>query len=85
MTLMMVAPMAVVMLVGMRSMFPSARLNLVIGVGAAAVFIASFIAMRTQAGVGDEQFLRSMIPHHSCAISHVRAIRDNGSRDLHSL
>lgn len=68
MTLMMVAPMAVVMLVGMRSMFPSTRLNLAIGVGAVVVFIASFTAMRTQAAVGNEQFLRSMIPHHSGAI-----------------
>jgi len=68
MTLMMVAPMAVVMLVAMRSMFPSRRLNIVLVAGAAVVFIASFAAMRTQAAVGNEQFLRSMIPHHSGAI-----------------
>ena len=68
MTLMMVAPMAIVMLVSMRSMFQSRRLNLLIGGGAAVVFLASFIAMRTQAGVGDEEFLRSMIPHHSGAV-----------------
>lgn len=68
MTLMMVAPMAVVMLIGMRSMFPSTRLNWSVVVAAAAVFLASFVAMRTQAAVGDEQFLRSMIPHHSGAI-----------------
>lgn len=68
MTLMMVAPMAVVMLVAMRSMFPSQRMNLVVGVGALLVFAASFVAMRTQGAVGDEQFLRSMIPHHSGAI-----------------
>jgi hypothetical protein len=68
MTLMMVTPMALVMLVGMRSMFPSKRLNLAIAVGAAIVFLASFIAMRTQTAVGNEQFLRSMIPHHSGAI-----------------
>lgn len=68
MTLMMVAPMALIMLIGMRSMFPSRRVNFGIGVGAAIVFIASFIAMGTQAAVGDEQFLRSMIPHHSGAI-----------------
>lgn len=68
MTLMMVAPMAVVMLVAMRSMFPSNRMNLAIIVGAVVVFAASFIAMRTQAAVGNEQFLRSMIPHHSGAI-----------------
>lgn len=68
MTLMMVTPMAVVMLVTMRSMFPSRRLNWVIGIAAVVVFAASFAAMRTQAAVGNEQFLRSMIPHHSGAI-----------------
>jgi uncharacterized protein (DUF305 family) len=68
MTLMMVAPMAVVMLVSMRSMFRRKNLNLAIGVTAATVLAASFFAMRTQAIVGDRQFLRSMIPHHSGAI-----------------
>jgi uncharacterized protein (DUF305 family) len=68
MTLMMVAPMAVVMLITMRSMFHSRRLNVLIGAAAALIFIASFVAMRTQAAVGNEEFLRSMIPHHSGAI-----------------
>ena len=68
MTLMMVAPMAVIMLVSMRSMFPSRAINLAICVGAAAVFLASFAAMRTQAGIGNAEFLRAMIPHHSGAI-----------------
>ena len=68
MTLMMVAPMTIVMLVGMRSMFPSRRANIAIGAVAALVFIVSFAAMRTQAAVGNEEFLRSMIPHHSGAI-----------------
>jgi uncharacterized protein (DUF305 family) len=68
MTLMMVAPMTLVMLVAMRSMYPSRRLNLIVGLGAVVIFIAAFAAMRTQAGVGDKEFLRSMIPHHSGAI-----------------
>ena len=68
MTLMMVAPMTIIMLVAMRSMYPSRRLNLSIGTGAALVFVASFAAMRTQAAVGNREFLRSMIPHHSGAI-----------------
>ena len=68
MTLMMVAPMAVIMLVAMRSMFASTRLNLIIVLLAALLFVAGFAGMRTQAAVGNAQFLRSMIPHHSGAI-----------------
>jgi uncharacterized protein (DUF305 family) len=68
MTLMMVAPMAVVMVLSMRSMFRKPRLNVAIIMTAAAVLVVSYAAMRTQAVVGDRQFLRSMIPHHSGAI-----------------
>lgn len=68
MTLMMVTPMALFMLAGMRHMFPSRPANLAIGAAAAIVFVASFAAMRTQGAIGDRQFLRSMIPHHSGAI-----------------
>lgn len=68
MTLMMVSPMAVVMLVAMRSMFPSRRANMLVVGAAMLVFAASFVAMRTQAAVDDREFLRSMIPHHSGAI-----------------
>jgi uncharacterized protein (DUF305 family) len=68
MTLMMVSPMVVLMLWSMRSMFPSSSVNTAIVIGAAAVFIGSFAAMRTQAAVGDVQFLKSMIPHHSGAV-----------------
>lgn len=68
MTLMMVAPMAVVMLMAMRSMFPPRRMNIAIAAVAAVIFVASFAAMRSQAAIGDRQFLLSMIPHHSGAI-----------------
>ena len=57
MTLMMVAPMTILMLVFMRSMYESRRLNWIIGAVAALVFIASFAAMRTQAAIGDMEFL----------------------------
>lgn len=68
MTLMMVAPMVIVMIVAMRPMYPSRRLNIVVYGIAALVFAASFVAMRAQAAVGNAEFLRSMIPHHSGAI-----------------
>ncbi|WP_089172878.1 DUF305 domain-containing protein [Bosea sp. AS-1] len=68
MTMMMVAPMTIIMLVSMRSMFPSSRLNVIIGGAALVIFAVGFIAMRTQAGIGNAEFLRAMIPHHSGAI-----------------
>ena len=68
MTMMMVAPMAMIMLVAMRSMFPSRAANIGIAAAAVVVFLVGFVGMRTQAGIGDREFLRSMIPHHSGAI-----------------
>lgn len=68
MALMMVAPMVVIMIVAMRGMYPSSRSNALLIAGSVAVFVLSFAAIRTQAGIGDRQFLRSMIPHHSGAI-----------------
>jgi len=68
MTLMMLAPMAAIMVIAMRSMFPSVWLNRLLLVVAAVVFVGSFAAIRFQVGVDDRSFLRSMIPHHSGAI-----------------
>jgi hypothetical protein len=68
MALIMVAPMAIVMLLVMRHMFTNVRLNIALVAVAALVFGSTFAAIRSQAFVGDEQFLRSMIPHHSIAI-----------------
>ena len=64
----MVTPMTVIMLFEMRHMLPDRRLNLAIAGLAAVVFLGAFTAMRQQAFVDDEQFLRSMIPHHSMAL-----------------
>lgn len=68
MALMMVAPMGILMLIAMRAMFENSSLNRVVMIGFAALFALSFTLARTQTPVGNEQFLRSMIPHHSSAI-----------------
>ena len=68
MTLMMVAPMVVLMIVAMSDMFPVKALNKTLIFGSAAIFIGAFALIRTQTTIGDNAFLRSMIPHHSGAI-----------------
>jgi uncharacterized protein (DUF305 family) len=68
MALTMVAPMGMIMLATMGSMYPRKRLNLSIHLGLAIVFVAALAGTRTQALVGDRQFVASMIPHHSGAI-----------------
>ena len=68
MALMMVAPMGVLMLLLMPGMYRNKRLNLALHAGLALLFAAAFWATRSQALIGDRQFLRSMIPHHSGAI-----------------
>jgi uncharacterized protein (DUF305 family) len=68
MTAMMVTSMAVLMLWMMRGMYPNRRLNILLYASFALIFILSFAGMRTQAMIGDRQFLRSMIPHHSGAV-----------------
>ena len=68
MTLMMVAPMVVLMILAMRDMFPSKALNTALLIGSAIAFFGSYALIRTQTTIGDSAFLRSMIPHHSGAI-----------------
>lgn len=68
MALVMVAPMGIVMLLVMWGMFENKRLNLVLLASFAALFAVAFALGRTETFVGDEQFLKSMIPHHSRAI-----------------
>lgn len=68
MALMMVAPMVIVMLLVMGSMYRNTMLNYALFTVFAVLFIGAFALARTQTPVGNEQFLRSMIPHHSSAI-----------------
>ena len=61
----MVAPMGLIMLGVMRRMFPNRALNTGLAVGFVLLFAAGLWLGRTEAFVGDEQFLRAMIPHRA--------------------
>ncbi|CAN5850691.1 DUF305 domain-containing protein [soil metagenome] len=67
-TLLMVSSMGLVMLVVTWQMFQNKRLNLVLLGLFAVVFVSAFVLGRTGTFIDNEQFLHSMIPHHSRAI-----------------
>ncbi len=68
MTGMMVLPMISLMLVMMKHMYPNQKLNRILHVFSVVAFIALFAFERQQAFIGDTQFVKSMIPHHSGAV-----------------
>lgn len=68
MTGMMISPMIILMIVTMKSMYPNKKLNLLICFFSLLLFISFYAFERNQSFVGDKQFIRSMIPHHSGAI-----------------
>jgi uncharacterized protein (DUF305 family) len=64
----MAAPMVIIELLLMRHMYHNRKLNIAI-IAACVIALAGFwMLIRRQTAVGDEQFLRSMIPHHAGAI-----------------
>ncbi len=64
----MVSTMLIIMLIAMGSMYKNKKLNIaLLAVGIAAILIF-WTFLRSQTGVGNQQFLRSMIPHHAAAI-----------------
>lgn len=78
MALLMVLPMAVVMMLMMGKMYPNKKLNTAIIIGSVVLFGVFLAALRTQTAVGDVQYMKAMIPHHSSAIltSKNAAIKD---------
>lgn len=68
MALLMVASMAVVMMLMMGQMYPNKKLNTSIIIGSVVLFAVILTALRTQTPVGDAQYMKAMIPHHSSAI-----------------
>lgn len=68
MALLMVAPMAVLMLLLMWGMFKNKKANYLIIASATFVFALALVGLRTQTPIGDAQYMRAMISHHSSAI-----------------
>ena len=62
------APMLLIELALMGSMYADKRRNVWIAGGAVLLMVLCWFGIRQQAGVTDRQFLRSMIPHHASAI-----------------
>ena len=84
MALVMWAPMGILMLLMMPMMYPNKKLNVALLVSFVLVLILSFWAIRDQTLVGDRQFVRAMIPHHSGAITMCNraSIRGQEVRDI---
>jgi len=64
-----IATMAIIMFVAMRAMYKNRKKNIAIVIISSMLFFGALGLVRTQAPiVGDELWLKAMIPHHSIAI-----------------
>jgi len=68
MALLMVLPMTILMILSMRKMYSSKRLNIVIISGSTVAFFAVLLLLRSQTFVKDREYMKGMISHHSSAI-----------------
>jgi hypothetical protein len=68
MAALMTAPMVLIELAVMRSMYKHRVANIVVVVLSVVILVGSWVLIRQQGFVGDRQFLKSMIPHHAGAI-----------------
>lgn len=68
MAALMTSPMLIIELSLMRTMYHHKKWNALIYAAAGLALIVSFASIRRQVAISDEQFLRSMIPHHAGAI-----------------
>jgi uncharacterized protein (DUF305 family) len=84
MALMMGAVMAIIMLLFMWKMYQNKKANVAILLGSVVVFGLSLGAVRTQANIQDEAWLKAMIPHHSIAIltSNKAQLKDPRVKEL---
>ncbi len=68
MTLLMIAPMALIMLFFMRDMYDNTSKNISIVVWSILLFTVTIFGLRAQVPVSDVSWMKAMIPHHSSAI-----------------
>ena len=68
MAFLMGACMAIIMLSFMLNMYSNKLVNVAIYGGSAIVFALALWLVRSQATVGDVEYMKAMIPHHSIAI-----------------
>lgn len=64
----MASPMIIIEILLMQQMYKNRRLNTIILTISAIALISFFFLIRKQGAVKDEQFLKSMIPHHAAAL-----------------
>jgi uncharacterized protein (DUF305 family) len=64
----MTAPMIILELLLMRSMYQDAKFNVLILVVSGVVLVSFWLFIRNQVAISDTEFLKSMIPHHAGAI-----------------
>jgi peptidoglycan/LPS O-acetylase OafA/YrhL len=84
MALLMGAVMAAIMLLFMLKMYKNKSANIAILIGAVVIFAGSLWLVRSQTTVGDIDYMKAMIPHHSIAIltSSRAHIKDPRVREL---
>ena len=84
MSLLMVAPMGIIMLLYMWGMYKNKMANAAIIVGCAVIFTLALLFLRRQIPVEDTNYLKAMIPHHSSAIlvSQRAHLKDEETRKL---
>lgn len=64
----MTAPMVIIELALMGAMYQNKKVNIIIIAVGLTALIVFWILIRQQAAISDNQFLRSMIPHHAGAV-----------------
>jgi hypothetical protein len=64
----MTAPMVLIELFLMGSMYTNKKLNALIVLASFMIFFISILFLRKQTAIADKQFLKSMIPHHGAAL-----------------